>query len=83
MSELKVLLEFSGGAELLFGNTKKQEITLPPQDTWTVEMLLVWIKVCSSAWLCCDIPSAYSDGGFYHYTHEHSDFSQKNPHECS
>lgn len=48
MSELNVELEFSGGAELLFGNVKKQSITLPAKDTqatWTVKELLVWIKV--------------------------------------
>lgn len=41
-----MLLEFSGGAELLFGNQRQQEVTLSCEKEWKVEDLLVWIKVC-------------------------------------
>lgn len=46
MGDLRVQLEFSGGAELLFGNEKNKEINLPGDIQWTVKDLLVWIKVC-------------------------------------
>ncbi len=40
-----VLLEFSGGAELLFDNKKKHEVTLPDADNpWTIRTLLPWIR---------------------------------------
>ena len=45
MAELKVRLEFSGGAELLFGNNRSQDITLSNDRTWDVKDLLLWIKV--------------------------------------
>ncbi|KAJ1525497.1 hypothetical protein ONE63_010306 [Megalurothrips usitatus] len=42
---LKITLEFGGGAELLFGNSKKHEVTLPTCDKpWTIRNLLPWIK---------------------------------------
>ncbi|XP_034256031.1 ubiquitin-related modifier 1 [Thrips palmi] len=42
---LQVTLEFGGGAELLFGNIKKHEVTLPVDDTpWTIRSLLTWMK---------------------------------------
>lgn len=46
MSEgLPVTLEFSGGAELLFGNIKKHEVILPVNDApWTIRTLLPWMK---------------------------------------
>ncbi|XP_063699360.1 ubiquitin-related modifier 1 homolog [Culicoides brevitarsis] len=49
MSEnaLNVTLEFSGGAELLFGNKKKHQVTLESenQDTeWNIKRLLAWMK---------------------------------------
>ena len=45
MDDLKILLEFSGGAELLFGNEKQKEVRLPNDRSWTIKDLLVWIKV--------------------------------------
>ena len=46
---LKVTLEFSGGAELLFDKIKKHEVLLKQEDssggTWTIRELIVWIKV--------------------------------------
>ena len=42
---MNVTLEFAGGAELLFDNKKKHEITLEKSDTsWTLGKLLPWIK---------------------------------------
>ncbi|XP_030063804.1 ubiquitin-related modifier 1 isoform X2 [Microcaecilia unicolor] len=42
---ISLQLEFSGGAELLFGGLKKHHVTLPIQsDTWDIRHLLVWIK---------------------------------------
>ena len=38
-------LEFTGGAELLFGKKKVHPIDLPNQQTpWTIRTLLVWIR---------------------------------------
>ena len=46
---LKVTLEFSGGAELLFDKIKKHEVLLKQEDssggTLTIRELIVWIKV--------------------------------------
>lgn len=44
---MNIVLEFSGGAELLFGKVKKHEVILPPVDTctWTIKELLKWIKL--------------------------------------
>lgn len=42
---LQVHLEFSGGAELLFDNLKKQNVDLPDLGSaWTVRSLLPWIR---------------------------------------
>ena len=44
---LKVSVELSGGAELLFGNVKSHALELPittQQKEWTVKSLLVWIR---------------------------------------
>ncbi|KAJ9581970.1 hypothetical protein L9F63_003660 [Diploptera punctata] len=42
---LHVTLEFSGGAELLFGRIKKHEVILPQlKDSWKIKNLLAWIK---------------------------------------
>ncbi|XP_066436585.1 ubiquitin-related modifier 1 isoform X2 [Eleutherodactylus coqui] len=40
-----LLLEFGGGAELLFRGIKKHHVTLPDRpDPWDIRLLLVWIK---------------------------------------
>lgn len=40
-----IVLEFSGGAELLFGHTKQHKVDLPHSpEPWTIKSLLVWIK---------------------------------------
>lgn len=44
---MKVLLEFTGGAELLFNRVKKHEIDLPNQANgkpWTLRNLIAWIR---------------------------------------
>ena len=44
---MNVLLEFSGGAELLVGRIRQHKIILPTQDGlqhWTISCLLHWIK---------------------------------------
>ena len=42
---MNVVLEFSGGAELLFGKVREHNIVLPSQEVpWSVGKLLVWIK---------------------------------------
>ncbi|XP_020915708.2 ubiquitin-related modifier 1 [Exaiptasia diaphana] len=43
---LKVTIQFSGGAELLFDKVKKHDVTLECKDnkTWTTKQLLVWIR---------------------------------------
>jgi len=39
------MLEFRGGAELLFDGVKDHRVTLPETDSqWTVRKLLVWIR---------------------------------------
>ena len=48
MAQLAVQLQFSGGAELLFGNKRSQDITLPNDKEWKINDLLIWIKVCDS-----------------------------------
>ncbi|XP_033730757.1 ubiquitin-related modifier 1-like [Pecten maximus] len=41
----RVVLEFSGGAELLFNKTKKHEVTLPKSEKeWTIGSLLPWMR---------------------------------------
>ena len=42
---LNVTLEFSGGAELLFGHCKKHAVQLDTSsEKWNIKKLLVWIK---------------------------------------
>ncbi|XP_071444134.1 ubiquitin-related modifier 1 [Hetaerina americana] len=42
---LKLVVEFSGGAELLFDKKKKHDVLLPTtSDQWTIRRLLQWIK---------------------------------------
>ncbi|XP_026282504.1 ubiquitin-related modifier 1 [Frankliniella occidentalis] len=42
---LEITLEFGGGAELLFGNLKKHQVTLPAcEGKWTIRSLLTWMK---------------------------------------
>ncbi|XP_021919062.1 ubiquitin-related modifier 1 [Zootermopsis nevadensis] len=43
---LHVILEFGGGAELLFNRVKKHDVILPAlEEPWTIKTLLAWIKV--------------------------------------
>jgi len=37
-------LEFTGGAELLFGKQKTHSIELSDNTPWTIRTLLVWIR---------------------------------------
>ncbi|CAB3988966.1 Ubiquitin-related modifier 1 [Paramuricea clavata] len=42
---LTISLEFSGGAELLFGKVKKHNVVLQETDKpWTIRKFLFWIK---------------------------------------
>ncbi|KAI9559455.1 hypothetical protein GHT06_013459 [Daphnia sinensis] len=41
---MEVSLNFSGGAELLFGKIKQHTISLPAEETWSMKKLLNWIK---------------------------------------
>ena len=48
---MNVVLEFSGGAELLFGKVRQHKVSLPnatpaanQNQAWSVGQLLVWIK---------------------------------------
>ncbi|XP_073454097.1 ubiquitin-related modifier 1 isoform X2 [Aquarana catesbeiana] len=42
---IDLVLEFGGGAELLFEGIKKHQVTLPSRsDPWDIKHLLVWIK---------------------------------------
>ena len=42
---MNVVLEFSGGAELLFGKTRQHKLQLPLSESkWTIGSLLAWIK---------------------------------------
>ncbi|XP_038601485.1 ubiquitin-related modifier 1 [Tachyglossus aculeatus] len=42
---VSVLVEFGGGAELLFDGVKKHLVTLPSQaEPWDIRHLLVWIQ---------------------------------------
>ncbi|CAH0387598.1 unnamed protein product [Bemisia tabaci] len=44
--ELKVNIEFMGGAEMMFDNQKKLNVTLPPAECkWTIRSLLAYMKV--------------------------------------
>ncbi|XP_056633647.1 ubiquitin-related modifier 1 [Diorhabda carinulata] len=41
---MEITLEFSGGAELLFGNKKTHNVTLPQKENdWSLGDLLIWI----------------------------------------
>ncbi|KAF7278471.1 ubiquitin-related modifier 1 [Rhynchophorus ferrugineus] len=42
---MKIKVDFSGGAELLFGNQKHHEVDLPVKDKpWLLGDLLFWLK---------------------------------------
>jgi ubiquitin related modifier 1 len=44
---MNVVLEFSGGAELLVGKLRKHQVALPlsdPKNCWNIGALLLWIK---------------------------------------
>ncbi|KAJ7372301.1 Ubiquitin- modifier 1 [Desmophyllum pertusum] len=42
---LKISLQFSGGAELLFNKVKEHDAVLPKDENpWTIRRLLIWIK---------------------------------------
>ena len=40
---MKLKLEFSGGAELLFDRKKTHHVELP-ESTWTLRLLIAWIR---------------------------------------
>lgn len=45
MGEVKVLVEFGGGAELLFGNQKRHDVTLTDTTAKrTLKELIQWLK---------------------------------------
>ena len=45
MCELKVHVEFSGGAELLVGKVKHHDLVLPGQPhPWSLRQLIAWIR---------------------------------------
>ncbi|CAO1413941.1 unnamed protein product [Diamesa serratosioi] len=41
---MEIILEFSGGAEVLFKHIKKQTVTLDSSKTWKIRDFLVWLK---------------------------------------
>ncbi|EDV97023.1 ubiquitin-related modifier 1 homolog [Drosophila grimshawi] len=41
--DLKIILEFGAGAELLFGNIKKRQLSLNGAQKWTIAELLKWM----------------------------------------
>jgi len=41
---MEVVLQFSGGAELLFDKIKEHKIQLDASETWNMKKLLVWMK---------------------------------------
>lgn len=42
---LKISVQFSGGAELLFNKVKEHAVVLPKdENTWNIRRLLLWIK---------------------------------------
>ncbi|CAD7083384.1 unnamed protein product [Hermetia illucens] len=43
-TDLPLVLEFGGGAELLFDNVKKRQVTLDGSKTWKIKELLGWIR---------------------------------------
>uniref|UniRef100_A0A1B6GC70 Ubiquitin-related modifier 1 homolog n=1 Tax=Cuerna arida TaxID=1464854 RepID=A0A1B6GC70_9HEMI len=45
MEDLNLVIEFGGGAELLFNKVKKHSVQLPGSSKpWTLRKLLVWLK---------------------------------------
>ncbi|XP_002161027.3 ubiquitin-related modifier 1 [Hydra vulgaris] len=45
MGTLKVIVEFNGGAELLFENVKEHNVELDStHTTWNIQKLIFWIK---------------------------------------
>ncbi|XP_059620098.1 ubiquitin-related modifier 1 homolog [Phlebotomus argentipes] len=42
---MKIVLEFSGGAEILFDKVKQREIELDGAKTWKIKDLLKWMQV--------------------------------------
>ena len=48
MSVVKIAVEFSGGAELLFGKVKRHSLELEESDAqggkWTIRLLIAWIR---------------------------------------
>ncbi|KPU78720.1 uncharacterized protein Dana_GF23776, isoform B [Drosophila ananassae] len=42
-AELKIILEFSAGAELLFGNIKRRQLALDGTKKWNIANLLKWM----------------------------------------
>eukprot|EP00118_Oscarella_pearsei_P026772 m.310419 g.310419 ORF g.310419 m.310419 type:complete len:101 (+) comp51577_c0_seq1:39-341(+) len=45
MGERKISVEFSGGAELLFGNVKQHDVVLPAREKrWNLGSLFFWLK---------------------------------------
>ncbi|KAK6627357.1 Ubiquitin- modifier 1 [Polyplax serrata] len=45
-NSINLIVEFGGGAELLFGNVKKHNVTLTEDNLskWTIRKLLPWLK---------------------------------------
>ncbi|KAK6628977.1 Ubiquitin- modifier 1 [Polyplax serrata] len=45
-NNINLIVEFGGGAELLFGNVKKHNVTLTEDNLskWTIRKLLPWLK---------------------------------------
>lgn len=45
---VKIAVEFSGGAELLFGKVKRHSLELEESDAkggkWTIRLLIAWIR---------------------------------------
>uniref|UniRef100_A0A1B6MLT9 Ubiquitin-related modifier 1 homolog n=1 Tax=Graphocephala atropunctata TaxID=36148 RepID=A0A1B6MLT9_9HEMI len=45
MEDLNLVIEFGGGAELLFNKVKKHSVQLPGNSRpWNLRKLLVWLK---------------------------------------
>ena len=45
MMDMNITVEFSGGAELLFGNVKRHNLSLPAKDgPWTLGLLIHWVR---------------------------------------
>lgn len=43
-NEMRITIEFSGGAELLFDNEKKKELKLPTSQEWDLKKLISLLK---------------------------------------